>query len=192
MWLQVRIYFGIFWGKDTKYEHKPKESPLSMTFPLLVLALLSIVGGFVPFSEFVTADKISFEAHLNYPLATIAVIAGLIGIAIAWIFYKKENDLANKFAKAFGLFYKWAYHKFYFDELYLFITKKILFKYVSAPIAKFDRKYVDGTMVGIGNKTVLTSKKIKKMQSGKVQDYAFAFVGGVVILVLVFIYLWTN
>jgi len=187
-----RIYFGIFWGKDTQYEHKPKESPLSMTFPLLVLALLSVVGGFIPFSEFVTADKAGFEAHLNYPLAAIAVSVGLIGIILAWIFYKKENSLADKFANSFGVFYKWTYNKFYFDALYLFVTKKILFKRVSAPIAWFDKKIVDGTMEGIGNKTVVTSEKIKGIQSGKVQDYALGFIMGVVIIAIVFIYLWKN
>ncbi|NOY48313.1 MAG: NADH-quinone oxidoreductase subunit L [Chlorobi bacterium] len=187
-----RIYFGIFWGKDKEYEHKPKESPLSMTFPLLFLALMSIIGGFVPFSEFVTPDKSGFEAHLNYPLAAIAVGVGLIGIILAWVFYKKENSLADTFANAFGPFYKWASDKFYFDEIYLFVAKKILFKRVSAPIAWFDKKVVDGTMEGIGNKTVLISKKIKGMQSGKVQDYAFAFISGVVVLAIVFIYIWTN
>ncbi|MCF6294762.1 MAG: NADH-quinone oxidoreductase subunit L [Flavobacteriaceae bacterium] len=187
-----RIYFGIFWGKDKTYEHTPKESPFSMTFPLLVLALLSIVGGFIPFSEFVSADKAGFVAHLNYPLAAIAVGIGLTGIILAWVFYKKENNLADKWANAFGTFYKWSYHKFYFDEVYLFITKKILFKRVAAPIAWFDKKVVDGTMEGIGNKTVLASEKIKGMQSGRVQDYAFAFIGGVVVLAIVFIYLWTN
>ncbi len=187
-----RIYFGIFWGKETKYEHKPHESPISMTFPLMVLALLSIVGGFIPFSEFVTADKAAFEAHLNYPLAAIAVGVGLTGIILAWIFYKKENDLADRLANFFGPFYKWTSDKFYFDEIYLFVTKKILFNLVSAPIAKFDKKYVDGTMEGIGNKTVWTSDKIKGLQSGKVQDYGFAFIAGVVIIALIFIYLWTN
>lgn len=187
-----RIYFGIFWGKDKKYDHAPKESPLSMTFPLIVLAILSITAGFIPFSEFVTPDKAGFEAHLNYPLAAVAIGVGLIGIILAWMFYKKENDLSDKFAKAFGPFYKWASDKFYFDEIYLFVTKKILFKRVSAPFAWFDRHVVDGTMVGIGNKTVLMSKKIKGMQSGKVQDYAFAFIAGIVVLAIVFIYLWTN
>lgn len=119
-----RIYFGIFWGKDRTYEHAPKESPLSMTFPLLVLAVLSMVVGFIPFSKFVTADKVGFEAHLNYPLAAIAVSVGVIGIILAWVFYKKENNLADRFANGFGVLYKWAYHKFYFDELYLFVTKK--------------------------------------------------------------------
>jgi NADH-quinone oxidoreductase subunit L len=187
-----RIYFGIFWGKEKKYEHTPHESPLSMTFPLMVLALLSIVGGFIPFSEFVTPDRAGFEAHLNYPLAAIATGVGLFGIMLAWVFYKKENSLSDKYALAFGPFYKWASDKFYFDEIYLFITKKIIFNLISAPIAKFDKKYVDGTMEGIGNKTVLISNKIKGLQSGKLQDYAFSFVMGAVVIAMVFIYLWTN
>lgn len=187
-----RLYFGIFWGKNTAYKHTPHESPISMTFPLMVLAVISLFGGFIPFSKFVTADRMAFDAHLNYPLAAVAVTVGLIGIAIAWVFYKKENDLAERFANAFGIFYKWTSDKFYFDEIYLFVTKKILFNKVAAPIAWFDKKYVDGTMEGIGNKTVVVSQKIKKLQSGKLQDYAFAFIAGVVVIALVFIYLWTN
>jgi NADH-quinone oxidoreductase subunit L len=196
-----RIYFGIFWGKDRKYEHTPHESPLSMTLPLMILAVLSLFAGFIPFSELVTVDRAGIHGHMSWltsleaihwNMAAVAITVGLLGIALAWVFYKKENDLSDRFANAFGVFYKWAYDKFYFDEIYMFVTKKILFKRVSAPIAYFDKKYVDGTMDGIGNTTVKTSKKIKGMQSGKLQDYAFAFISGVVIVALVFIYLWTN
>ncbi|MDX1753899.1 MAG: NADH-quinone oxidoreductase subunit L [Salinimicrobium sediminis] len=187
-----RLYFGIFWGKDRKYAHTPHESPASMTIPLVVLAVLTLTAGFVPFSELVTADKAGFEAHLNLPLAAIAVAVGSLGIFLAWIFYKKENDLAFRFATAFGSLYKWTSNKFYFDEIYLFVARNIFFKNVAAPIAKFDKKIVDGTMEGIGNQTVVISRKIKGWQSGKVQDYAFGFMGGVVILVLVFIYIFNN
>jgi NADH-quinone oxidoreductase subunit L len=186
-----RLYFGIFWGKETQYKHAPHESPISMTFPLLFLAFMSIVAGFIPFSEFVTADKVAFETHLNLPLAAAAVGTGLTGIILAWIFYKKENNLAERFSNGFGMFYKWTFHKFYFDEIYMFVTKKIIFDRISAPIAKFDKKYVDGTMEGIGNKTVIISEKIKGLQSGKLQDYAMFFVSGVVVVALVVIYLWT-
>jgi NADH-quinone oxidoreductase subunit L len=187
-----RIYFGIFWGKEGAYKNKPHESPWSMTTPLLILAFLSIVGGLIPFSEFISADQAGFETHMNYPLAAIAVFAGLIGIGLSWLFYKKENELADKFANRLGVLFTWTFHKFYFDELYLFVTKKILFNIIAKSAARFDKKYVDGTMVGIGNQTVNTSEKIKGLQSGKVQDYAFAFIAGAVVIAIIFIYIWTN
>ncbi|MGB7842283.1 MAG: NADH-quinone oxidoreductase subunit L [Salinimicrobium sp.] len=187
-----RIYFGIFWGKETEYKHQPHESPWSMTIPLMVLAFLSIGVGFIPFSDFVSADRIGFETHLNIPLAAIAIGVGTLGIILAWVFYKKENDLASRFSNAFGRFYVWTSHKFYFDEIYLFMARTIFFKNVASPIAKFDKKIVDATMEGIGNKTVLISGKIKGLQSGKIQDYAFGFMGGVVVIALVFIYIWNN
>ena len=185
-----RIYFGIFWGVDRNYETKPHESPVSMTFPLIFLAIMSVVAGYIPFSSLVTADKQPFEAHLNYPLAAIAVGVGLLGIALAYVFYKKPTDLPDRVSKAFGSLYRWAYHKFYFDELYLFITKEIIFKRISAPFAWFDRHVVDGTMNLIGNSTVASSRGIRKLQSGRLQDYAFAFIAGAVVFAMLFIYHW--
>ncbi len=185
-----RLYFGIFWGKDTKYEHIPHESPVSMTFPLVFLAFMSIAAGYIHFSDYVTADKQAFEAHLNYPLAAIAVGVGVLGILLAYVFYKKPTELPAKVSKSFGMLYQWTYDKFYFDELYLFVTKQIIFKRISAPFAWFDRHIVDGTMNLIGNSTVSGSEKIKKIQSGRVQDYALAFVAGAVVLAMIFIYKW--
>jgi NADH-quinone oxidoreductase subunit L len=102
--------------------------------------------------------------------------------------YKKESNIADRVSSAFGFLYQWTFKKFYIDELYLFITREIIFKRIAQPFAWFDKKVVDGTMNLIGNSTVDASKKIKGLQSGKVQDYAFAFVSGVVIIVMVFIY----
>ena len=185
-----RLYFGIFWGKENKYHHMLHESPKSMTIPLLFLAFMSVAAGYIHFSEYVTADHQSFEAHLNYPLAVIAVGVGFVGILIAFIFYKKESDLPDRVSIAFGEFYKWTYHKFYIDELYMFITKEIVFKRISTPFAWFDRNVVDATMNLIGNSFVFTSKKIKGLQSGRMQDYAFAFIAGGVIFAMIFIYNW--
>ncbi|MCK5638779.1 MAG: NADH-quinone oxidoreductase subunit L, partial [Flavobacteriaceae bacterium] len=181
-----------FWGKDKEYEHTPHESPMSMTIPMIFLAFMSIAGGYVHFSEYVSADHIPFEAHLNYSLAAIATTAGLIGIVLAFVFYKKENDLSERFSRAFGVFYKWTYDKFYFDEIYLFVTKKIVFGLVAAPSAWFDKNVVDASMVGIGNVTESFSEKIKGMQSGKFQDYAMGFISGGVVIAIVIFYLWIN
>lgn len=183
-----RIYFGIFWNKNPKYKHTPHESPWSMTLPMIFLAIMSIVGGFIPFSDFISADRMPFHTHFDPLVSSISALIGVIGIAIAWIFYKKENNISERVTKAFGAFYVWAYHKFYFDELYLFITKKIIFNIVSASFAWFDKTVVDGSMIGIGNATVKTSEKIKKLQSGKFQDYATWFILGAIALTLYFFY----
>ncbi|HSQ47984.1 MAG TPA: proton-conducting transporter membrane subunit, partial [Lutibacter sp.] len=187
-----RLYFNIFWGEDRKYKHTPHESPLSMTIPLIFLAFMSIFAGYIPFSQFVTADLTPFEAHLNLPLAAIASSVGIIGIIIAFIFYKKPSDLPTKFANAFGFIYKWIYNKLYFDELYIFVTKKILFGVVAFSASWFDKNVVDSSMIGIGNVTVSVSNKIKGMQSGKLQDYAMSFVGGIVVIAMVVFYIWIN
>ena len=118
----------------------------------------------------------------------MAVGVGLLGIAIAYLFYKKQSNYPDKVAKAAGSLYQWSYDKFYFDELYMFVTKQIIFKRISAPFAWFDKNIVDGTMNLIGNSMVRTSDKIKGLQSGKIQDYAYDFVVGAVILVMIMIY----
>lgn len=184
-----RLYFSIFWNKKTHYHHTPHESPLSMTIPLVFLAIMSIVPGYFPFTEWVTPDKVGFEGHIDPIMATIATSVGVIGIVIAFIFYFKPSDYPAKISAAFGKLYVWSKDKFYIDELYLFITRNIIFKYISGSFAWFDKKVVDGTMNLIGNSTVASSDAIKGVQSGKVQDYAFAFMGGVIILVIVVIYM---
>ena len=89
--------------------------------PLMFLAFMSIAAGYIHFSEYITADKQSFEAHLNYPLAAIAVGVGFLGIILAYIFYKKPTSIPDKVSSSFGLFYKWAYDKFYFEFPCMFL-----------------------------------------------------------------------
>ena len=184
-----RLYFSIFWGKDTHYHHAPHESPWSMTLPIIFLAIMSIVPGYFPFSEWITADKAGFSSHIDPTMATIASSVGILGIVIALIFYKKPTEYPAKISASFGQFYVWTKNKFYIDDLYMFITKKIIFKRISGPFAWFDKKVVDGTMEGIGNKTAAFSNLIKGVQSGKVQDYAFGFISGVIVLVIIVLYM---
>jgi len=185
-----RLYFSIFWGKQTHYHHAPHEVPYVMTIPLMVLAFGSVFSGFLPFHALVTSDGMPFEAHIDWNIAIPSILIGLAGIVTAMVMYLKSNELPNKMAKGFSYFYTWAFHKFYMDEVYLFVTKKIIFNLISAPIAWFDRHIVDGTMNAIARTIENTSNLIKGMQSGKVQQYGFVFVSGTIALVLIFIYLW--
>ena len=183
-----RLYFSVFWGKDRHYHHTPHESPLTMTIPLMFLAAASVFAGFLPFHHLVTSDKLGFVTEMNYAVAIPSVLIGLLGIAMAWILYKKESGVPAKMAKSWGVLYTATYNKFYFDEIYLFVTKKIIFNYISRPVAWFDRHIVDGFMVGIGTTTEKISYQIKGMQSGQLQHYAFMFVAGTLALTLSMLY----
>ena len=184
-----RLYYGIFWGKKTHYHHTPHESPLVMTIPLMILAFGSIFAGFLPFHNLVTSDGAGFESHIDWMIAIPSVLIGVVGIVIATVMYKNETAIPDKIAGTFKYLYKWAHRKFYMDEVYLFVTRKIIFRYISDPIAWFDRHIIDGTMNGIAGMTVYAAYAVKGLQSGKLQQYAFVFVGGTVILVLIFVYL---
>ncbi|NCA76566.1 MAG: NADH-quinone oxidoreductase subunit L [Alphaproteobacteria bacterium] len=186
-----RLYYSIFWGKNQEYHHKPHEAPKTMTIPLMFLALGALLAGLIPFSHFVSSDRIPFASHVEMGIAIPAVLVGLLGIIVATLFYRKETSIPDQIFKALGGFAQAAYHKFYVDELYLFITKKIIFNYISRPIAWFDRHIVDGTMNGLAYVTNEASERIKKLQSGQLQQYALVFVSGTVFLVLIFLYLWT-
>ena len=184
-----RLYYGIFWGKNTQYHHTPHESPLVMTIPLMILAFGSVFAGFIPFHALVTSDGLPFESKIDWLIAIPSVLIGVLGIVVATVMYKKENPLPDKMAATFKHLYTWAHHKFYWDEVYLFVTRKIIFKHISAPIAWFDRHVIDATMNGIAGITQYTAYAIKGFQSGRLQQYAFVFVSGTVILVLIFVYL---
>jgi NADH-quinone oxidoreductase subunit L len=182
-----RLYFGIFWANDKKHEHA-HESPLSMTLPLILLAIGAAFAGFIPFNELVTSDGSILPIHMHWDIAIPSIAIGLVGIIVAFIFYKKENSWPSKMVNAFGSFYTHTLNKFYFDEIYMFITKKVIFKRFSTPIAWFDRNVVDATMDGVATVTNYLSEKIKGIQSGQLQQYITAFITAVLILVFIFNY----
>lgn len=184
-----RLYFNIFWGEEKEYHHAPHESPLVMTIPLMILAFGSMFAGYLPFSHLVTSDKLPFNTHMEWIIAIPSILIGFAGIALAWIMYKRKTNIPDKMAAFFGGFYKTVYNKFYIDEIYLFVTKKILFNIVSRSIAWFDRHIVDGSMNGIANVIYFSSKKIKGLQSGQLQQYGAVFIAGALGLLLFVIYL---
>ena len=179
-----RLYYNIFWGKEYVAHggHKPHESPRSMTYPLMFLALLTIVGGFIPFGKFVTADRTAYNIHLDWKIAVISVVVALIAIGIATMLYMKESKRPAALANKIRGLYNASYNKFYIDEVYMFITKKIIFNSISRPFAWFDRHVVDGAMNGMAWVTGWTSEKTKRFQSGSLQWYAWVFLAGILLI----------
>jgi len=191
-----RLYFSIFWNKNAAIHNhsatadRHGEGPLSMKMPLIILAACSALAGFIPFGNYVSSDKVILESHFD-PIFSMAPVAfGVIGILLAMWMYKNESSRADKLSQSWGGLYKAAYKKFYIDEIYLFITKKIIFNLIGRPAAWIDRNMVDGLMNGIANTTATVSGFIKGIQSGKVQSYAIYFFGGIIALAIVFLYLW--
>jgi NADH-quinone oxidoreductase subunit L len=198
-----RLYFNIFWNKEYHAvshghdshvahddHHDHGEGPFTMKLPLMILGVLSICAGFVPFAHLVTSDgaPLATEFHITFSIAPVLLATG--GILLAMSFYKKENLAPQKLADGIKGLYTAAYHKFYIDEVYLFITKKVVFNLIGRPAAWFDKNIVDGTMNLLAFVTEQISYLIKKLQSGKVQNYAAYFFAGVLGFVLIFVYFW--
>ncbi len=189
-----RLYFSIFWKVHSPLKSSENKAhtdgTASMKWPLIILSVCSITAGFVPFASLVTPDGVPMQTHMDLVFSVLPVVLVLVAIFIAAWLYKNQNEKPERIANAFGGLYKATYKKFYIDEVYLFITQKIIFNLIGRPAAWIDKNVVDGMMNGIGNITAFTSHKIKGIQSGKVQSYALYFFGGVAGLAVLFIYLW--
>ena len=184
-----RLYFGIFWGKENKQlheAHKPKESPLSMTLPLIILAAITCFAGFIPFGEFVTSNNSAYHIHIDPMVATISLCVAAASIALATLMFAREKQpVADAFVKRFPGLQKAALNRFYIDNIWLFVTKKVIFNCISRPIAWFDRNVIDGFFNLCGRVTAYAAGKIKVIQNSNIQQYCIWFLAGTVILTLI-------
>ena len=182
-----RIYYLIFFWKkhEVHTEHAPKDQPWTMTLPLIILAAISCVAGFVPFGDLVAWDGKPLETHTNWPVACASVAIALVGIGLATMMYRKENPLPEKMKNAMSGLWTAAYHRFYMDELYQFITHKVIFQSVSKSIAWFDRIVIDGFFNLLANLTGGASYAIRRLQSGSTQAYVTVYLLGALLLALI-------
>lgn len=184
-----RLYFGIFFNGKRDYEHKPHESGLPMAIPLMILAVFSVFTGLIPFSEFISSDNKPFEMHIDMVVASLSVVAAIVGIVVAYTMYFKDSNKPAAVAARLKGLYTASLNKFYLDEVWMFITKKVIFNCVSRPIAWFDRHVIDGTMDNIANVTQKASHRVRGLQSGQMQRYvAFLVAGTILIAILVLIF----
>lgn len=199
-----RLYYLIFHGKShyeeqlaaynngttDKKPHKPHEAPASMTAPLIILAVITCVSGFIPFGEYVSSNGQEYHIHLKASVAVTSILLAVAGIAVATIMYGRgSSKLTERINTTFKGFINAAYHRFYMDELWLFVTKKIIFNCISRPIAWFDKHIVDGSLDMLAGITQRMAAFVRPMQSGNVQSYSIWFLTGVVLIALILIYL---
>ena len=196
-----RLIWLTFFGKPRYDEHKVHvhESPLNMTVPLMVLAFLSLTGGWFAlpalfggkdyFSEFLSpvlggeALAIPNAHELELTLSGVAMLAAAVGLVIAWRMYAKDV----KEGKSEGL-HKLLYNKYYVDELYnavivaplMWISRNLLWKVVDVGV-------IDGTVNGIASGTTAIGDKVRHTQSGNTRSYAvWVLIGAVVVFSIIF------
>ena len=191
-----RLYYGIFWGSSEpgqksasdeshSHQHTPHESPLAMTVPLMFLAAVTIVAGFIPFGHFVSSNGEAYTIHLDWGVAGTSIAIAVISIAVATFMYKGEKQpVADALSRRFNGLWTAAYHRFYIDEVYQFITHRIIFGCISRPIAWWDRHVVDGFFDFLAWGANATSDEIRGLQSGRIQQYTFVFLLGTLALIL--------
>ena len=177
-----RLYYNIFWGRENRElhaAHRPHEAPLTMTLPLVFLAAVTCVAGFIPFGKLVSSDGMPYTIHIDRSVAGVSLCVAAAAIALAtWMYLRERQTVADALAARFRGLHKAAYHRFYIDEVYQFVTHRVIFACISAPVAWFDRHVVDGLMNMLARATNGAAYVIRDMQSGSVQRYCIWFLGG--------------
>jgi len=197
-----RMMYLTFWGKfrgTHEQEHHLHESPATMTIPLIVLAILSIVGGLIGVPEVLgghhelahylspvfkasTAALPMHELSSNteWILMGISVTVALVALVYAYIKYVQNGRVPAADTEERPALTSLSYHKFYVDELYDFLFRKPL-DFLSIFFYKVvDKMGIDGLVNGIGKGTIETSKGLRLLQTGNVGFYIFVMVLGII------------
>jgi NADH-quinone oxidoreductase subunit L len=186
-----RFFFLAFHGDVRSELHDVQEDPW-MTFSIVALTIPTLGAGLLEhfFSAEVVASGLAYADHLVHPswLPVVASLVGISGIGIAWWFYGHgQTERADEWRQRFGPVYLLVQNKFYIDEIYLFITRRIIFQGIATPVKWFDRNIVDGAMNLCGWILQLGGKAVRLAQNGQLQLYlavtvlgfaALLFIGG--------------
>ncbi len=179
-----RAMFMTFFGQYRGHEH-PHESSAVMLAPLVVLALLSLGGGFIPIPAFLAEFFHASEAPENLTLVAISVAFGLLGIAVAYVMYVVKPGMADSFAASMGGLYKAVYNKWYVDEIYdATIVKPLIDGSRTVLWRGADAGLIDGIVNGVGHTASRVGSVLRLMQSGNIRSYAtWVLFGGVLVIV---------
>jgi NADH-quinone oxidoreductase subunit L len=194
-----RLLFLAFWGEPSAYvrehhhTHHGKEGPAVMFWPVVVLAVLSVIGGWIQFAEFwkpisdflATSAPALVEATTTQELVSsiFAVLFGSIGIGIAWWIYGARRAAAPVVP---GL-QRILEHKFYFDELYDALFYRPAVWLANALLQWFERPVIGGSVTELAVGAQQSGRLFSRVQTGLLRLYALALAGGLAVLVVVFI-----
>ncbi|MBC8282953.1 MAG: NADH-quinone oxidoreductase subunit L [Nitrospinae bacterium] len=187
-----RVYFSTFSGESRSPDAHPHESPAMMAIPLIILAVLALGGGFLsPLVDAFLAPVFGREVHHFHDgaLETIALVAGIGGIATAALMYQVSKDRIELIKEAFAPLYDLLFHKYYIDEIYDFLIVKPT-KAIGAFLEeKAEKQGIDFAVDQVGFQVKEVSRGISFWQTGRVRTYALNMVAGLVIILLFVVFL---
>lgn len=185
---------GGLWGGPYRGEGEVHESPLTMTIPLSILAVFSVVAGY--WSNFfsyvnVTGEHVqnlSFAVLLADPLTWLGVIVAFAGLGFAWFVYGRyELAKINQFVQASALLrtlHRILYNRYYIDTFYNWITQYVVLG-ISNIAQWIDANVIDGIVNGVARGVTEVGSDTRRVETGRVQSYMIGFFGGVAVLVIV-------
>ena len=187
-----RVYFSTFIGETRSPDAHPHESPTTMVLPLIILAVFALGGGLLsPLVDGFLAPVFGREAHHFHDgfLETIALIAGIGGIATAALVYQVSKDRIELIKEALAPLYDLVFHKYYIDEIYdLLIVNPT--KAIGAFMEeKAEKQGIDFAVDEVGFQVKEVSRRISFWQSGRIRSYALNMVAGMVIILLFVVFL---
>ena len=187
-----RVYFSTFIGETRSPDAHPHESPTTMVLPLIILAVFALGGGLLsPLVDGFLAPVFGREAHHFHDglLETIALIAGIGGIATAALVYQVSKDRIELIKEAFAPLYDLVFNKYYIDEIYdLLIVNPT--KAIGAFMEeKAEKQGIDFAVDEVGFQVKEVSRRISFWQSGRIRSYALNMVAGMVIILLFVVFL---
>jgi len=170
-------------GHDTHGHGEPHESPMVMLVPLMILAVLSLIGGLVGignrFENFLAPVFGSVEGVETASRATelllmgVSVAAAFSGWWLAYVLYYKRPELPQRIAQSLGGFYQTVVHKYYIDELYAALFVKPLIDGSTRILWQgVDRNVIDAAVNDAGDGARHVSDNARHMQSGNIRSYA--------------------
>ena len=182
----ARLFFLVFAGKPREGQ-EAKESSSVMTIPLIVLAVLAVVSGFVetPFNGWLGGWLLGEEAehHVSGLVMFVSAAVGLLGIYIGWLMYAKGTIRRDVVSSRVPGLVKVLERKYYIDEFYQVVFVKPL-QGLGKLLELFDDYVVDGLVRLSGLTVGAVGRLNSRLQSGQVQAYALTAVVGIVILML--------
>jgi NADH-quinone oxidoreductase subunit L len=177
-----RLFFVVFWGSPSHHSshgHEVYESPWIMTLPLVFLAILSTIGGFIGIPHFLFPDQAP-EA-LNMRVALISSAFAVVGLAVAFALYGKRTA-SDPLPPKLGVLYNALKEKFYFDAVYGWYVDVVQQGFAHF-LEQIEKIFIDQVFVdGLANLARVAGSLLRLLQNGLVQFYALVFILGTVAL----------